>query len=72
MASRLGYEVLSKEKLDALTKLAEEYFNKGGKCDSDYLVGAWALHRSHDVFGFYARIQDLLDCIPLIEFLEDV
>ena len=65
--SSLGYEILSKEKLEVLTKLAEGYFNKGGMCTSDQLVGAFALLRSHDVFGFYARMVGELDSIPLIE-----
>ena len=71
--SSLGYEILSKEKLEVLTKLAEGYFNKGGMCTSDQLVGAFALLRSHDVFGFYARMVGELDSIPLIEveFISD-
>lgn len=63
----LGYKVLSEEMIQSLTKLAEGYFNKGGTCTSDQLVGAFALLRSHDVFGFYARMVGELDSIPLLE-----
>lgn len=69
--SSLGYEILSKEKLEVLTKLAKDYFNKGGMCTSDRLVGAFALLKSHDVFGFYARMVGDLDSIPIIEFTSE-